>query len=105
MTYRRATLPGLMSLAFLASPAEAQLGTEMKLTDAGFVMRVAKSPRQLERLGTIPARRLVARTKDGVRHYLYADPAGCQSGRSQMKFALTMWRCRPWFFIRSLKTA
>jgi hypothetical protein len=32
----------------------------------------------MERLKTIPARRMVARTKDGVRHYLYADPAGCQ---------------------------
>ena len=65
-------------LAFLASPAEAQLATEMKLDNAGFIMRVAKTPRQMERLKTIPARRMVARTKDGVRHYLYADPAGCQ---------------------------
>jgi hypothetical protein len=50
----------------------------MKLADAGFVMRIAKTPRQMERLRTIPARRMVARTKDGVRHYLYADPEGCQ---------------------------
>jgi hypothetical protein len=78
MTAARMTLPGLMSLAFLASPAEAQLATEMKLDNAGFIMRVAKTPRQMERLKTIPARRMVARTKDGVRHYLYADPAGCQ---------------------------
>ena len=78
MTSARMTLPGLMSLAFLASPAEAQLATEMKLDNAGFIMRVAKTPRQMERLKTIPARRMVARTKDGVRHYLYADPAGCQ---------------------------
>jgi hypothetical protein len=78
MTSARMTLPGLMSLAFLASPAEAQLATEMKLDNAGFIMRVAKTPRQMERLKTIPARRMVARTKNGVRHYLYADPAGCQ---------------------------
>ena len=78
MTSARMTLPGLMSLAFLASPAEAQLATEMKLDNAGFIMRVAKTPRQMERLKTIPARRMVARTKDGVRHYLYADPEGCQ---------------------------
>lgn len=58
--------------------ASAELATEMKLADAGFVMRVAKTARQLDRLNTIPARRMVARTKDGVRHYLYADPAGCQ---------------------------
>lgn len=69
---------GLISLPLMATESPAQLGTEMKLTNAGFVMRVAKSPKQLERLRTIPARRMVARTKDGVRHYLYADPAGCQ---------------------------
>jgi hypothetical protein len=78
MTSARMTLPGLMSLAFLASPAEAQLATEMKLDNAGFIMRIAKTARQMERLKTIPARRMVARTKDGVRHYYYADPAGCQ---------------------------
>jgi hypothetical protein len=67
-----------VGLAFAATASEAELATEMKLTDAGFVMRIAKSPKQMERLKTVPARRLVARTKDGVRHYLYADPAGCQ---------------------------
>ena len=77
MIGRRTALAGL-ALAFAAAPAEAQLGTEMKLTDAGFVMRIAKSPKQLEHLRIIPARRLIARTKAGVRHYLYADPAGCQ---------------------------
>jgi hypothetical protein len=74
----RSVWAGLMALPFAATDAPAQLGTEMKLSDAGFVMRIAKSPKQMERLRTIPARRLVARTKDGVRHYLYADPDGCQ---------------------------
>jgi len=71
-------LAGFASLAFAATPAPAQLATEMKLDNAGFIMRVAKTPRQMERLRTIPPRRMVARTKNGVRHYLYADPAGCQ---------------------------
>jgi hypothetical protein len=62
----------------MATESPGQLGAEMKLADAGFVMRIAKTPRQMERLRTIPARRMVARTKDGVRHYLYADPEGCQ---------------------------
>src|SRR5690242_15812631 len=78
MTSARMTLPGLMSFVFLVSPAEAQLSTEMKLTDAGFVMRTAKTAKHLERLNSIPARRLVARTQNGVRRYFYADPAGCQ---------------------------
>jgi hypothetical protein len=78
MIGKRTVLAGVTSLAFAAVPAEAQLATEMKLSDAGFVMRIAKSPKQMERLRTVPPRRLVARTKDGVRHYLYADPDGCQ---------------------------
>lgn len=65
-------------LPLMTAEAPAQVATEMKLDNAGFIMRVAKTPRQMERLRTIPARRMVARTKDGVKHYLYADPEGCQ---------------------------
>jgi hypothetical protein len=75
---RRTVWAGVIVLPLLATGAPAELATEMKLADAGFVMRVAKTPRQRERLNTIPARRMTARAKDGVRHYLYADPAGCQ---------------------------
>jgi hypothetical protein len=78
MIGRRAALAGLIFLALATTAAQAQLGLEMKLSNAGFVMKVANSPKQLERLRTIPARKLVARTKDGVRHYLYADPDGCK---------------------------
>jgi hypothetical protein len=74
----RVAWAGLMFLPFAATDVPAQLGPEMKLADAGFVMRIAKSERQMERLRTVPARRLVARTKNGVRHYLYADPEGCK---------------------------
>jgi hypothetical protein len=77
MTWR-ASWASAIILPFMAVDAPAELATEMKLADAGFIMRVAKTPRQMERLKTIPVRRMVARTKDGVRHYLYADPAGCQ---------------------------
>lgn len=78
MIDRRMAWAGIIVLPLMTTESPAQLGTEMKLADAGFIMRVAKTPRQMERLRTIPARRMVARTKDGVRHYLYADPAGCQ---------------------------
>ena len=78
MIDRRMAWAGLLSLPLMATEAPAQLATEMKLDNAGFIMRVAKTPRQMERLRTIPPRRMVARTKNGVRHYLYADPAGCQ---------------------------
>ena len=50
MIGRRMAWAGLIALPLMATESPAQLGTEMKLTDAGFVMRIAKSPRQLERL-------------------------------------------------------
>ena len=78
MIDRRMAWAGAIVWPLMATEAPAQLATEMKLADAGFIMRVAKTPSQMERLKTIPARRMVARTKDGVKHYLYADPAGCQ---------------------------
>lgn len=78
MDCRCVIVPALIAVIIGAAAAESQLGIDMKLADAGFMMRIAKSPRQLERLRTIPPRQLVARTKDGVRHYLYADPDGCQ---------------------------
>jgi hypothetical protein len=74
----RTALAALIVVALAAAASHAQLGAEMKLADAGFVMRVAKSSKQMERLRSIPPRRMVARTKDGVRRYLYADPDGCQ---------------------------
>ena len=78
MIDRRVAWAGLIALPLAATEAPAQLGLEMKLSDAGFVMRVAKTPKQFERLRTIPSRRFVERTKNGIRHYLFADPAGCQ---------------------------
>jgi hypothetical protein len=78
MDCRCVIVPAFIAIIVSAAMSHAQLATEMKLSDAGFVMRIAKSPKQMERLRTVPPRRLVARTKDGVRHYLYADPEGCQ---------------------------
>ena len=55
-----------------------QEGTDMKLEDMGFIMRPANTPEQMERLRLLPARKFVARAKDGSRYYLYADPDYCQ---------------------------
>jgi len=59
-------------------PVAAQEAVDMRLADAGFVMRVAKDAAEMERLGQLPPRRMVARTIDGKRFFLYADPAGCR---------------------------
>jgi len=55
-----------------------QEGTDMRLEDMGFTMRPANTPEQMERLRLLPARKFVARTKDGGRYYLYADPDYCR---------------------------
>jgi hypothetical protein len=55
-----------------------QQGTDMRLEDMGFIMRPANTPEQMGRLRLLPARKFVARTKDGNRYYLYADPDYCR---------------------------
>ena len=76
--FRLATLGGLAMSIIVGSASLAQLGIEMKLANAGFTMRTATTSQQLERLRAVPARRFVARTHKGVRHYIYADPDGCK---------------------------
>jgi hypothetical protein len=61
-----------------AGDAIAQEATDMKLTDAGFVMRPASTPEQLDRLKRLPARKWVVRSKAGGRYFLYADPDYCR---------------------------
>lgn len=58
--------------------AFAQLGPDMKLEDAGFIMRPANTAEQLAHIKRLPPRRFVARTKNGQRYYLYADPDLCK---------------------------
>jgi hypothetical protein len=71
-------------LAFLAfglfggAAGAGQEGNDMKLEDVGFIMRPATTPAQIERLRLLPPRTFVARSKDGKRYYLYADPDYCK---------------------------
>ena len=55
-----------------------QEGRDMKLEDMGFVMRAADTPAQIERLRQLPPRTFIARSKNGRRYYLYADPDYCK---------------------------
>jgi hypothetical protein len=61
-----------------SAPATAQLAQDMKLEDAGFVMRPADTAQKLERLRLLPPRKFAARTKAGQRYYLYPDPDYCK---------------------------
>jgi hypothetical protein len=53
--------------------------TEQLLLAAGFDKKVADTPEKLAHLETLtPARRIVARPRDGQLYYVYADPAVCK---------------------------
>jgi hypothetical protein len=65
-------------LGVLAGSALAQLASDMRLEDAGFVMRPADTAEQLALIKRVPPRRFVARVKNGKRYYVYADPELCK---------------------------
>ncbi len=57
--------------------AVAQLASDMKLEDAGFVMRRADTPEKLRQAKALPPRKFVGRVKNGKTYYVYADPELC----------------------------
>ena len=67
-----------LGLAGCASIQAAQTrDTEQLLVAAGFQMRAPDTPEKLARLETLPPRKFVLRPRDGVPHYVYADPTVC----------------------------
>jgi len=60
-----------------ADAQQTQEATDMRLEDAGFVMRAA-TPQELNRVRLLPPRKFVARTVNGRRYFLYADPDLCK---------------------------
>jgi hypothetical protein len=74
----RARVLTLLVFGLFGGGAAGQEGKDMRLEDVGFVMRPANTPQQIERLRLLPPRTFVARTKDGRRYYLYADPDYCK---------------------------
>jgi hypothetical protein len=69
----------VLALGLFADPAAAsQEGTDMKLEDAGFKMRIADTAEKMKHARLIPPRKFIARTKDGKRYYLYSDPDFCK---------------------------
>jgi hypothetical protein len=68
-----------LGLAGCASIQTAQTRSmEQMLSDAGFQMKAADTPEKLARLQTLPPRKVVLRPRDGVPHYVYADPTVCK---------------------------
>lgn len=72
-------LLALLLIGFFCDPAvSGQEATDMKLTDAGFVVRVADTPARIARLKTVPAHKFIRRVKAGHAYYMYVDPTLCK---------------------------
>ena len=78
MYFRSAHLFAVVAFGLIGDAATAQEASDMKLEDVGFVMRPANTPQQLERLRLLPPRTFVARSNNGRRYYIYADPDYCR---------------------------
>lgn len=78
-----------------ATPASAQLAAGQRLEDAGFKMREANSPQKMERLRSLTPHKLIARQKNGVPYYLYADPDYCKCLFIGDKLAFENYRAMP----------
>lgn len=69
----------VLAVGFLGDPAGAgQEATDMKLEDAGFIMRTADTAEKLTHARKVPPRKFIARTKAGKRYFIYADPDLCK---------------------------
>lgn len=69
----------VLALGLFADPvAASQEGTDMKLEDAGFKMRIADTAEKMKHARLPPPRKFVARVKNGKRYYVYSDPDFCK---------------------------
>ncbi|ARQ02229.1 hypothetical protein [Pseudorhodoplanes sinuspersici] len=82
-------------ITLFALPAAAQRATGMLLEDAGFKMREANTPEKMERLRSLTPHKLIARQKNGVPYYLYADPDDCKCLFIGDKIAFENYRAMP----------
>ena len=94
MTCRRLAAT-LMAAVLVASPAFGQLAVGMRLEDAGFKMKEANTPQKMERLRSVPPHRFIARQKNGVPYFLYADPEDCKCAFVGNQQALNAYRDMP----------
>jgi hypothetical protein len=78
MLVRRTRIVAFLIFGLAGGADAGQEGRDMRLEDMGFVMRPADTPARIERLRLLPPRTFVARSKEGRRYYLYADPEYCK---------------------------
>jgi len=75
--------------------AAGQEGADMRMVDAGFIMRPADTPQKLERLKRLPPLKFVGRTRHGGRYFIYADPTVCKCVFVGNQSALQAYRDMP----------
>ena len=69
----------VLALGLIGDPAAAtQEAIDMRLANAGFVMRAADTPEKLKRLRLLPPRKIVRRKTADGHYFLYADPDYCK---------------------------
>jgi hypothetical protein len=79
MRVTNARMLAVVAIGLFGDPAGAgQEATDMKLEDAGFIMRSADSAEKLTHARKLPPRKFIARTKAGNRYFIYADPDVCK---------------------------
>ena len=72
------TVIGLGLVCGLGGCAFALSDKESLLTQAGFRMVPADTPKRAEHLQTIASHKLIRRTADGKAYYVFADPSSCK---------------------------
>lgn len=82
----------VIAAGLFADPAASQEGTDMKLEDAGFKMRLADTADKMKHARLLPPRKFVARTKNGKRYYVYSDPDFCKCVLVGDEYAMKTYR-------------
>lgn len=91
----RANHPRLFALLIfgaLGDPAIGQEAVDMRLVDAGFIMRPADTPYKIERLKLLPPRKFVRRKTGAGHYYIYADPNYCKCALVGSERAMQTYR-------------
>jgi hypothetical protein len=91
----RANHPRLFALLIfgaLGDPAIGQEAVDMRLVDAGFIMRPANTPEKIARLRQLPPRKFVRRKTGAGHYYIYADPHYCKCALVGSERAMQAYR-------------
>lgn len=67
-----------VTMTFSAAQAQQQRAVDRNLIAAGFIMRPADTPGKMKRLQAFTPHKFAARTKDGMRYYIYPDATDCR---------------------------